>query len=309
MLKLNHYMAFAAVMTALLPGVYSASARAKSDQPIHIVVPYAGGGTIDAIVRMVAEKMRDELGQPVVVDNKPGANGIVGSSYVAQAKPDGLTLLAGGTGPVSLNVLLRKNLAYSIKSFDPVAMLFDGPLSITVPSKIGIESVKGLTDFAKKSGKLLRYGTLGPGSVTHLFGLMLEQNLGVGMVDVAYRNNPSSLVDLIGGQAELSFATPIALAEHVKSGDVKILALTTEKRHPQFPDIPTVTELGHPSLIASFWTALLAPAGTPKAQISRISAAAVKAMQSPDINDVLVKQGLTPQPGGLKFWPSRLTTT
>ncbi|MAW88813.1 MAG: hypothetical protein CMJ42_20020 [Phyllobacteriaceae bacterium] len=271
---------------------------ALADETIHIVVPYQGGGTVDSIVRMVAEGMSKELGQPVVVENKPGANGIIGSQYVASAKPDGLTLLSGGTGPVSLNAMLRPELPYKVESFAPVAMLFDGPLSVTVPTWMKVDDIDGLKKYAADNGNPLRYGTMGPGSVTNLFGLLLEQQLGTEMVDVAYKNNPSSLVDLIGGQAELSFATPIALVEHMKAGDVKILALTTKERHPKFPDIPTMVELGYTDLIASFWTGLLAPAGTPQETVDRLGAAAVKAMNTPEITELLTSRGLNPLPGG-----------
>lgn len=270
---------------------------ALAGEPIHIVVPYGGGGMIDALVRMVAEKMAVELDQPVVVDNKPGANGIIGSQFVASAKPDGLTILSGGTGPISLNAMLRKNLPYSVDSFAPVAMLFDGPLSVTVPAKLNINSMKEFEAYGAQKGSPVSYGTMGPGSVTHLFGLLLAKETKLKMRDVAYRNNPSSLVDLISGQVDLSFATPIALVKHMQANEVKVLALTTKERSSKFPDIPTLTELGYP-MTASFWTGFLAPKGTPKAEIDRIAQAAVNAMNDPKISGFLSARGLNPNPGG-----------
>lgn len=293
----NRRSLIAAAMCATTGMLAPQSANAAGD-PIHIVVPYGSGGMIDALVRMVGEHMAVELGQPVVVDNKPGANGIIGSSFVAAAKPDGLTILSGGTGPVSLNTMLRKNLPYSLDSFEPVAMLFDGPLSVTVPSTMKVNSIKEFVEYGNKKGEPVSYGTMGPGSVTHLFGLLLGQQTGHKMRDVAYRNNSSSLVDLIAGQVDLSFATPISLLKHMKAGDVKVLALTTKERSDKFPEIPTLVEQGYPNLVASFWTGFLAPKGTPKATVDRIAKAAVNAMNDPKISGFLTARGMHPNAGG-----------
>lgn len=279
-----------------------------ADGPITLVAPYAAGGTTDAFARLLADGMSKELGRTVLVENKPGANGILGATYVAKAKPDGTTLLMGGTGPVSLNAMLRPSLPYSLDSFDSVAMLFDGTLTLTVPAKLGVNSIEELAAHAKSTGKPLRYGTLGPGSVTHLYGLILSRALDVPVVPVAYKNNPSSLVDLIGGQAELSFATPIALTEHAKAGDLKILALTTAERDPAFADIPSVTELGYPQLVSSYWTALHAPKGTPKEVIGQLAAAAVKTVQSDAFRDMLAKNGQREKAGGPEALEAQLAT-
>ncbi|WP_136637711.1 Bug family tripartite tricarboxylate transporter substrate binding protein [Pseudooceanicola onchidii] len=297
MFKLTRRAAIAAVGATVALGLPQASV-AQSDEPITLVVPYGGGGLIDGIVRQVADMMTTELGQTVLVENKPGANGIIGASYVAAAKNDGLTYLIGATGPISLNILLRPNLPYGFDSFEPVATMLSGPLTVTVPTAIGVDTIEGLADYAKQTGKPLRYATLGPGSVTHLFGLTLKKELGVEMNDVAYRNNPSSLVDMIGGQNELNFSSPISLLEHQKAGDIKILAVTTPERMEQFPDLPTTTELGFPSLVSSFWFGVMAPAGSPDEMTSKVSTAVQNAMQDQDLQDKMFKVGMTPQVGG-----------
>lgn len=296
-MKFNRRAAIAA-LAATAAFATPQTVMAQSDDPITFVVPYGAGGLIDGIVRQVADMMTKDLGQPVLVENKPGANGIVGAQYVASAKPDGHTMLIGATGPISLNVLLRPNLTFGLDDFAPVATMLSGPLSVAVPSKIGVDKIEDLVDYANKTGKPLRYATLGPGSVTHLFGLTMAKELGVEMADVAYRNNSSALVDLIGGQAELNFSSPISLLEHQKSGDLKILALTTPERMEQFPDIPTTTELGYPNLVSSFWFGLMAPAGTPQEMIDRVSAATEKAMSDPDLQAQMLKVGMIPEPGG-----------
>lgn len=273
-------------------------AAAQDGEPITLVVPYGAGGLIDGIARQVADMMTQDLGQPVLVENKPGANGIVGAQYVASSEPDGHTLLIGATGPISLNVLLRPNLPYGLEDFTPVAPMLSGPLTVSVPANIGVDKIEDLVSYAEETGKPLRYATLGPGSVTHLFGLTLAGELGVEMADVAYRNNTSALVDLMGGQAELNFSSPISLLEHQKSGDLKILALTTPERMEQFPDIPTTTELGYPNLVSSFWFGLLAPTGAPQEMIDRLSDATQKAMNDPELKAQMIKVGMIPEPGG-----------
>lgn len=299
-----------AALAALLAGATALcapfAATAQSGETITIVVPYAGGGFVDGVVRRIADGMSTELGQPVIVENRPGANGIVGSQYVARANPDGLTLLAGGTGPISLNTMLRPTLPYGLDSFDSVAMLFDGSLSITVPASIGVSTLEDFATWAHEQDHPMRYATLGPGSVTHLYGLLLAEALDIEVVDVAYRNNPDSVLDLVGGQQELNFATPASLIGQANEGNVTIIALTLPERSAQYPDIPTVVELGHPDLVASFWTALHAPAGTPEDVIARLSAAAVAAMANPEVQTALTNAGLNVNPGGPEMLDAQL---
>lgn len=258
--------------------------KAASSQPIFIVVPYAGGGTVDNMIRSIAKGMAETLQQPVLVDNKPGGNGIVGSQYVARAPKDGTVLLAGGTGPISLNVMLRKTLPYKLEDFTSVAMLSSGPLTLTVNAeKTPVNDVKSFVALAKSRTKPLFYGTLGPGSVTHLYGIVMSQSMGFDVTDIAYRNNPASILDMLSGECDLSFATPSAVMENVKAGKLKVLALSSEKRMANLPDIPTFVESGYPQLTASFWTALHAPAGTPAEIVAKLNEAANSALKSPEI--------------------------
>lgn len=270
---------------------------ASADDTIHLIVPYGGGGLVDGLVRQMAETMTEELGQPVVVENKPGSNGIIGASYVAAAKPDGKTYLVGATGPLSLNTMLRKNLPFTMDSFEPVGTMFSGPLTITVPTSMGVNSMDDLKAWAD-SGKPLRYAMLGPGSVTDLFGMVLGDVLGTKLIPVAYKENQEMIIDQIGGQVELNFSTPISLIKHVGSGDLKMLAISTDERMSKFPDIPSVTELGYPKLVSSFWFGLVAPAGTPAEEKERVSAALQKAMSVKDLQDKMINVGMAPNVGG-----------
>lgn len=281
------------------------SAQAQGET-IHLIVPYGGGGLVDGLVREMAETMTEELGQPVVVENKPGSNGIIGASYVASAKPDGTTYLVGATGPLSLNTLLRSSLPFSMESFEPVGTMFSGPLTITVPTSMGVNNMAELKEWADKSGKPMRYAMLGPGSVTHLFGMVLQDVMDVPLNNVAYKANPEMIVDQIGGQIELNFSTPISLVKHVDAGDLKILAVSTEERMERFPDLPTVVEEGYPQLISSFWFGLVAPTGVPQEERDRVSAALQVAMQDQGLQEKMINVGMTPMVGGADAMQAQL---
>jgi tripartite-type tricarboxylate transporter receptor subunit TctC len=272
-----------ALAGAAVAALGAPAVRAKSTQPIFIIVPYGGGGSIDGIIRVVAQGMSEALEQPVLVDNKPGGNGIIGSQIVARAAKDGLTLLAGGPGPLSLNALLRKNLPYKLEDFAPVAMLFNGPLTLTIGAQLPPTDVKSFVNYARGRQKPLFYATLGPGSVTHLFGILMGKTMGITLSDVAYRNNPAAIMDILAGQCDISFATPSAVMGQARDGKLRILAVATKDRVHQLPDVPSLAEAGYPALTASFWTGLLAPAGTPREDIARLNAAANKAMQNPQL--------------------------
>ncbi len=271
---------------------------ASAATPLSIVVPYGAGGTTDSFARVLAEGMSRELKRPVIVENKPGANGLIGASYVARAKPDGNTVLLGGTGPVSLNVMLRPTPPFTFDSFDSVAMLFEGPLTITVPGTMGVNTLDEFVDYAKKRDEPIRYGTLGPGSVTDLYGYLLAKAFDVQILAVPYRDTGGALLDLLAGRGDLTTATPTALLEHQKTGALRILALTTTERDPAVADVPTVTELGHPELQASYWGALHAPKGTPPEMVKAMSDAAIKTVQSDKFRELIRRNGQVEKAGG-----------
>ncbi len=281
-------------------------AIAQSGEPIRLVVPYGAGGLLDGLVREVGDRIASDLGQPVIVENRPGSNGIIGATFAANAAADGLTYFVGATGPLSLNVLLRDDLSYDMESFDPVGTMMSGPLTITVPSSLGISTLEELKAHAESTGQPLRYATLGPGSVTHLFGMVLQSELGVPMIDVSYRDNPSAIVDLIAGQNDLNFSTPISLIAHVNSGDVRMIAISSPERDPGFPDLPTTTELGYPGLVSSFWFGFLAPAGTPDAEVTRFSAALQRAMSDAELQQRMRNAGMQPNVGGPEAMQAQL---
>lgn len=298
MLKENRRNFLATAGLAAAVAIMPLGAAAQSGEPIRLIVPYGAGGTIDGLVREVADMMTSELGQPVIVESRPGSNGIIGATLAANAAPDGLTYFVGATGPLSLNVFLRDDLTYDMDSFVPVGTMISGPLTVTVPASLDVADLDALKAHAESTGRPLRYATLGPGSVTHLFGMVLQDALDVPMVDVSYRDNPSQIIDLIAGQVDLVFATPIALVSHQEAGDIRILAISTSERDESFPDVSTTTELGYPELVSSFWFGLLAPAGTPETEVERISAALQHVMGNNDLQQRVRSSGMQPHVGG-----------
>ncbi|NLY65652.1 MAG: tripartite tricarboxylate transporter substrate binding protein [Alcaligenaceae bacterium] len=299
MRKINRRYFIATAISTVITMAQPAYAQ-DNNRPITIVVPYSAGGTNDNFARLLAEGMSKELGRHIIVENKPGANGIIGASYVARARPDGTTLFLGGTGPVSLNIMLRPSLAYNFDHFDSVAMLFDGPLTITVPSSMGVNSVNELIAHAKQKNQPLLYGTMGPGSVSDLYGLLVSKTFDIPLTAVAYKNNHSAIMDLMAGRGDMNYATPIPMIQNSK--ELKILTLTSEQRDPTLPDIPTIAELGYPELKTSYWTGLLAPKGTPKDEIEKIASAAIKTVKTKAYQRVLTENGQIEKAGG----PERL---
>ncbi len=297
MLDIKKRFGFITSTMAIL-AAFALPQAAQAEPPISIIVPYSAGGINDNFARMLAKGMGEELNRTIIVENKPGANGIIGATHVARAAPDGNMLFLGGTGPVSLNVMLRPNLPFNFESFESVALLFEGPLTLTVPTKLGVNTIPELIEYSKKRGEPLRYGTMGPGSVGDLYGLLVAKTLDIDVLNVPYKSIPASLLDLLGGLGDLSSATPLALVEHQRSGALKILALSTEERDPSFPDVPSVTELGYPQLKSTYWTSLHAPAGTPKELVDKYAAAAIKTVQTPAFRELLSRNGQVEKTGG-----------
>ncbi|TKT69627.1 tripartite tricarboxylate transporter substrate binding protein [Aquamicrobium sp. LC103] len=282
---------------ALAPLAMPTIARAAGET-IRIVYPYAGGSAVNNIIRMIADNMSKTLGQTVILEDKPGGNGIVATQSVARGPKDGTMVLVGATGTLPLNTLLRSALPYKIEDFQPVGMMLEGPLTVTVNTKTApVDDMKSLVEWAKERNKPLHYATLGPGSVTHLFGVLFSKATGLPSAPVAYRNNNAQILDLLAGQNDLNFSTPASLIEHEKSGEVKMLAVTTSDRMARLPDTPTVVEAGYPGLLCSFWYSLMVPTGTPDDTVTRLNEALNIALQDAGIRERMEAECLTNNPG------------
>jgi tripartite-type tricarboxylate transporter receptor subunit TctC len=279
---------FKAVLAAVaLAWAASAGAQAYPSKVIRIVVPFPPGGSTDVIARKLAEKFQS-MGQPVVVDNKPGAGGAVGSADVAKAAPDGHTLLVGVTGSHAVSVSLNPSLPYHpLKDFEPISMVVSAPLTIVVHPSVPATDLRSLVALNKP----LNHGSPGNGTSMHLTAEMFNLAAGTKYVHVPYKGTAAALNDLLGGQIQLMFGDFLVTLPQVKAGKIRALAVTSARRHPLLPEVPTVAESGYPGFEALSWQGLFAPAGTPKEIVAKLNAELVKALGAQDMKDYFAQQG------------------
>ena len=278
----------------LVLSAMQAHAQTFPSKPIRIVVPLAAGGPGDVLARSVAQKLTENVGQQVVVDNRPGANTNIGNEAVAKSAPDGYTLLATAS-TLTINPALYTNLTYdAVKSFAPVTLIAWTPLVLVVHPSLPVKSVPELAALAKAKPGQIYYGSAGSGSVLHLAGEMFNTMARVKLVHVPYKGVTNAFSDLLGGQISLMFpGAPIALPQ-ARAGKLRALATTGEKRAPAAPELPTVAEMGFPGYEVSVWYGMLAPAGTPQATIGRLHTEIVKVVQLPEIAERWAALGAVP---------------
>ncbi|HUG59049.1 MAG TPA: tripartite tricarboxylate transporter substrate binding protein [Candidimonas sp.] len=296
MKKLLSYMAAAVSAGALSLGAATASAESYPTQPIRLIVPFGAGGTTTILARMMADKLAQGLGQPFIVDNRPGAGGNIAFELVARAKPDGYTLLMGPIG-LAINPAIYPSLPFDpLKDFDPIS-LYGGVANIlVVNSSLPIHSVKELIDYAKKNPGQLSQGSSGNGSSSHLAGEMLKSRAGIDFMHVPYKGGAQAMQDVLAGQVSMLFDQVPAVLPHVKSGKVRALGVTTTTRSSGAPDIPTIAESGLPGYDVNVWFGFLAPHGTPKAVISKINAEMTKVLNDAEFRQKMVSMGVDPMP-------------
>ena len=275
--------ACAAALSALLAS--SAAAQAFPSKPVTLVVPVAPGGILDTVARMLAADMSKHLGgQPVIVDNKPGASGNIGATHVAKSAPDGYTLLVGYSMFHVGNPSMFRNLAWDpLKDFSSVAMAAVSPHVVAVHPSVPAKTLQDLVDLAKKEPGKLNYASPGSGSVPHVGMELFKQQAGIDIVHVPYKGAGPMMQDVIGGAVQSTIATPPSLLGFVQSGRVRALAVAAKARHPLLPDVPTTGESGYPNFELEAWVALFAPAGTPRDVINKLSEATREALKSPAV--------------------------
>jgi tripartite-type tricarboxylate transporter receptor subunit TctC len=273
------------------------AADAWPTRPVRMIVAYPPGGGTDIVGRVMAQKLTETLGHTVVIDNRGGASGNIGSELAARANPDGYTLLMGNVAPNAINVSLFKKLAFDpVKDFTPVSLVAITPNILVVNPTVPVKTVKDLVALAKAKPGVLNFPSAGVGSSSHLAGELLKILAKVDMVHVPYKGGGPALVDTISGQMQLMFATMPAAMPHVKSGKVRPIAVTTEKRSQTMPELPTIGE-SVKGYEASTWYGLLAPAGTPAAIVTRLHQDTVKILAMPDMREKLGAQGIEPVGG------------
>ncbi|MHB8770265.1 MAG: Bug family tripartite tricarboxylate transporter substrate binding protein [Syntrophales bacterium] len=289
-MKTISYAIILALCVIFLPG----AATAQISKPITIVVPYPPGGPYDIFARIVSPKLSKYIGQTVVIENRGGANGNLGAAYVSKAEPDGRTLLMLGSVHI-INASLYKNLTYSVtKDLVPAAPIGSMDFVLLVHPSVPANSLQELLALAKSKPGDLTYASGGSGSVGHLAAVMMNTMSGTKMVHVPYRGTGPALTDTIGGQCNIFFAVPAASQQYIKSGQLKALAVTSLKRSPVLPNVPTMAESGIPGYEATMWLGIGAPAGTPKDIVQRLNASVNKAVHDPETLKLMQIQGGEP---------------
>jgi len=284
-------------MLAMLATSTCVLAQAWPSKPVTLIVPFAPGGTTDIVARPYAQALSQELGQPVVVENRAGAGGTLAAGVAAHAPPDGYTLFVATVAHTMATSLYRQ-LPYDFeRDFVPITILATVPNILIVNPSVPAKSVRELIDYAKANPGKLAYGSAGNGSTEHLSAELFKSMAGVDMVHIPYKGGAPMMTDLIGGQIQVAIETSGSAAPHIKAGKVRALAVTTTTRSPAFPEVPTLAESGLKGYDVTTWYAILAPRGTPEEIIAKLYNATAKILRTPDMKQRLEQFG--GEPGGL----------
>ena len=274
-----------------------AHAQPYPSRPVRIVVPFPPGGPTDIVARLVSQKMTEGLKQPVVVENRAGAGGVLGTEFVAKAPADGYTLLMGTIGGLAVSMSLLPDRGYdTLRDFAPITQAVNVTSILVTHPSVPVKSVQELLALARLHPGKLNYGSSGGGTVTHLAGELLKLMGGVNIIHVPYKGGAPALTAILSGEVDLTYENSLIIVPHIKSGKVRALGVTSAQRSKLLPDLPSVAE-ALPGYGASGWYGLVAPAATPKDVLARLNAEAVKALRSPDVADKLSRQGAEPAPG------------
>ncbi len=286
-----------ATVAAALLSIGVVSAQNFTGKTIRIIVPYAPGGTSDILARALSGKVGEALGATVVVDNKPGANGVLGSDLVAKSAPDGLTLLLTDVGGLTSAPALGAKLPFdSAKDFTPITMIAYSPHLAVVNPALPAKSLAELVTASKAKAGGFSVATVGAGSAPHLAGALFAKRAGVEWVFVPYKGGAQALTDVVAGHAQVMFNGMLATLPMVKSNQLRVLAVSSEKRWATLPDVPTVAESGYPGFVTGSWQGLLASANTPTDVIAKLNTEFAKALAIPEIRERLMAQGAEPRP-------------
>jgi len=275
----------------LLPAL--AAAQEFPAKPIKLIVPFPAGGPNDIIARIVGQRMSELMKQPVVIDNRGGQGGALGTDAVAKAAPDGYTIGIVNCGALAVNQSMEKVPYETLKDLAPVTLVVTVPEMLVVAGNVPAKNLSELVALAKAQPGKLNFASTGPGSLPHLAGELLKLTAGIDVVHVPYRGAAPAINDLLGQQVQLTFLDLPAILPHIRSGTLKPIALGTDKRAPTAPDVPTTVELGMPALRIENWYGMIAPAGTPPAIIEALNKFTVTALADPAVKEKLAEQGLT----------------
>ena len=288
------YFLFTAV-AACVANPAAAQTTDYPNRPVRLIVPTGAGGGIDIVARAIAQKLSDAWGQQVIADNRPGANGIIGMEAVARSKPDGYTLSASYTSPLTINPSVYKSLPYdALRDFVPITQGVSNVMVLVVNPSLPARSVKELVALGKSRPGGLSYGSGGIGNVGHLASELLCIEAGLKMVHVPYKGEPPAVTDLLSGQHMLMFVTSASVNAHIQARRLRLLATGGERRAALYPETPTMNETGYPKVAVTGWLGLLAPAGTPPEIVQKIQREAARGLRSPELAERLATLGAEP---------------
>jgi tripartite-type tricarboxylate transporter receptor subunit TctC len=283
----------AALCATFLLAASSAAAQTYPNRPIELVVPFVAGGTTDTAARMIGQRLNEKWGQPVIVSNRPGGGSTIGTTTAAKAAPDGHTLLIT-TFALAVNSALQKQPYDPVKDFTAITEISSIPLMLVVHPSLPVANAKEFIAYSKAQPAGLDYATSGAGTSTHLAAEMFKTMTGANLVHVPFKGNAEVMNALLGGHVKAHFGLSASSLQHVRSGALRVLAVTTEQRLADLPDVPTIAELGYPSYEISSWQGVFAPAGTPKEIIARLNAEIVQLINSPDVTERIKREGANP---------------
>ena len=282
------------LLASALP-VAAQTARDYPNRPLCIIVPQAAGSGVDLTARVVAQKLTDAWGQQVIVDNRPGANGIIGLEAGAKAKPDGYTLALGVPSSLTMNPYVYKTLPYdTLRDFVPITQIASNTFGLVINPALPVKSVKDLVALAKARPGELSYGSFGIGNQTHLGGELFSSQIGIRLLHVPYKGETPAVVDLLSGQTALIFTPMQGVVPHIRAGKLKLLATCGSSRARAFPEAPTMTEAGYKTIVITGWTGLLAPAGTPRDIVDKLQKEIAARLLVPETRESLASQGAEP---------------
>jgi tripartite-type tricarboxylate transporter receptor subunit TctC len=290
---------FRGALAALCVAAFAAHAQSYPNKPIKLLVGFAAGGNTDTVARVVGQKLGERLGQQVIIENKAGAAGTIATGEVARAAPDGYTLTMGTTTTHAIAVAAYSKLTYDpVADFEPIALVASAPYLLVVPAAFPAKDLKEFVAQAKAQPGKLNYGSAGQATTTHLVMATLATRAGLDMVHVPFKGNAPATTAVLGNQVEVLFGALPPLLPHVATGRLRALAISSGKRSPSLPDVPTVAEAGYPGFDMALWLGFFAPKGTPPAIVKRLESELLQIAQSPEMKDLLEKQGLEPYAAG-----------
>ncbi len=308
--RYNHLIA--ATLLCAMPAQAALAQQKSADayplRPIRLIIPYSPGGASDNICRLIMPRISESLGQTIVIDNRPGAGGVIGRDLGAKATPDGYTLLASDA-PHIMNPLFNPKLPYdALRDFTPISATATVPMVLAVLASFQAKTIKDIVALAKAQSGKLNFGSGGTGVITHLTGELFKLAAGINIVHVPYKSIAPAITDLLGGQIQIAFPSPATVSGQVQAGRIRLLAVAAVKRAAVYPDVPTFEEAGVPGMIAANWFGVMGPAKLPRSIVERINLETHKALQNREVRERLTTAGIEPIPNTPQEFQKMLET-